>query len=142
MSGYNMSAEIIGAKELAEAFLKAGDVTERELKNAVGQAMYDVANAASNTAPHLTGTLQASITQGTAGPFVTTNNVIATVGTNVIYAPYQEYGMRADGSHVVQHYSMPGTGKFFFKNAIEKVKPKFDEYMQRAVAAILNALKG
>ena len=37
------------------------------------------------------------------------------------YAQYQERGMRADGSHVVKHYTTPGTGKEFAKNAVKKV---------------------
>ena len=36
------------------------------------------------------------------------------------YAQYQERGERADGTHVVKHYTTPGTGKGFAKNAVEK----------------------
>ena len=31
------------------------------------------------------------------------------------YARYQYYGMREDGSHVVQHYTTPGTGTYWDK---------------------------
>ncbi len=49
------------------------------------------------------------------------------------YAQYQERGMRADGSHVVKHYTTPGTGKEFAKNAVKKVvTPKtLADYMKR-----------
>lgn len=38
-------------------------------------------------------------------------------GENVPYAGYQERGMRRDGSRKVRHYTTPGTGKHFLKNA-------------------------
>ena len=38
----------------------------------------------------------------------------------VPYASYQERGMRYDKSHVVRHYTTPGTGKEFAKNAVKK----------------------
>lgn len=37
------------------------------------------------------------------------------------YASYQERGMRYDGSHVVKHYTTPGTSAGFAKRAVEKV---------------------
>lgn len=40
---------------------------------------------------------------------------------DVPYAQYQERGMRADGTHVVKHYTTPGTGKKFAENAVKKV---------------------
>lgn len=39
----------------------------------------------------------------------------------VPYAQYQERGKRRDGSHVVKHYTTPGTGKAFAKNAVKEV---------------------
>ena len=37
------------------------------------------------------------------------------------YAQYQERGERADGTRVIKHYTTPGTGKDFAKNAVKKV---------------------
>ena len=34
------------------------------------------------------------------------------------YAEYQYYGMRADGTHVVQHYTTPGTGPYWDKRMV------------------------
>lgn len=42
-------------------------------------------------------------------------------GGGVPYAAYQERGMRADGSRKVRHYTTPGTGKHFLKNAGDAV---------------------
>lgn len=39
----------------------------------------------------------------------------------VPYASYQERGQRYDGSHIVKHYTTPGTGKNFARNAVIKV---------------------
>lgn len=36
------------------------------------------------------------------------------------YAAYQERGKRLDGTHVVRHYTTPGTGKEFAKKSVEK----------------------
>lgn len=40
---------------------------------------------------------------------------------DVPYAQYQERGMRWDGTHVVKHYTEPGTGAHFAENAVKKV---------------------
>lgn len=45
----------------------------------------------------------------------------ATITWSLPYASYQERGMRYDGSHKVKHYTTPGTGPWFAKNAVEKV---------------------
>ena len=34
------------------------------------------------------------------------------------YARYQYYGMRQDGTHVVQHYTTPGTGPYWDKRMV------------------------
>ena len=49
------------------------------------------------------------------------------------YAQYQERGMRYDGSHIVKHYTTPGTGKEFAKNAVKKVvtAERLANYMKR-----------
>lgn len=44
-----------------------------------------------------------------------------TITWKVPYASYQERGKRYDGSHVVRHYTTPGTGKNFAKKAVRKV---------------------
>lgn len=47
------------------------------------------------------------------------------------YASYQERGMRADGSHVVQNYTTPGTGAHFAEDAARKVAGKTAEYIAK-----------
>lgn len=45
----------------------------------------------------------------------------------VPYASYQERGMRADGTHVVTHYTTPGTGSGFAENSVKQTMQHFDE---------------
>lgn len=40
---------------------------------------------------------------------------VDTITYEVPYARYQYYGMREDGSHVVKHYTTPGTGPYWDK---------------------------
>lgn len=66
------------------------------------------------TAPLLTGALRYSSRIERRAPL---HYSAVYGGGNVPYAAYQERGMRADGSHKVRHYTTPGTGKHFLRNA-------------------------
>lgn len=46
------------------------------------------------------------------------------ISYNTAYAAYQERGMRADGSHVVRHYTTPGTGAHYLEKTAEKIVQK------------------
>lgn len=52
------------------------------------------------------------------------------------YAAFQERGMRRDGSHVVRHYTTAGTGKGFFKRAIDGVVKNRNSYIAEAKRAL------
>ena len=47
------------------------------------------------------------------------------------YASYQERGSRYDGSHVVCHYTTPGTGKDFAKKSVFKSLAHVDDFYQK-----------
>ncbi len=49
-----------------------------------------------------------------------------------VYAGYQWYGMRADGTHVVRHYTTPGTGKMWVEQARAENADKWREIAQNA----------
>lgn len=49
------------------------------------------------------------------------------------YASYQERGMRADGSHVVKHYTTPGTGKDFAKNAVKDTMSHVSDFYKNII---------
>ena len=44
------------------------------------------------------------------------------------YSGYQEAGKRADGTHVVRHYTTPGTGAHFAEKSVNKVLDGLDKY--------------
>lgn len=50
---------------------------------------------------------------------------------NSVYALYQWYGVRADGSHKVTHYTTPGTGKQWMERAKEKHARQWQEIAQK-----------
>lgn len=51
-----------------------------------------------------------------------------------VYAAYQWYGMRVDGTHVVENYTTPGTGKAWVDTARAENKDKWDKVAQNAFA--------
>jgi len=50
----------------------------------------------------------------------------------VVYATYQERGMRADGSHRVRKYTTAGTGKGFLQAALDTVGRNFNNLIRNA----------
>lgn len=51
---------------------------------------------------------------------------------DTIYALYQWFGMRRDGSHQVHHYTTPGTGKMWVETAKEANAEKWRIVAQNA----------
>lgn len=49
-----------------------------------------------------------------------------------VYAPYQWYGERIDGTHKVKNYSTPGTGKMWVEQARTKNADKWQKVVQNA----------
>lgn len=47
-----------------------------------------------------------------------------------VYAGYQWYGMRIDGTHVVEHYTTPGTGKAWVETARAENQATWDKVAQ------------
>lgn len=52
------------------------------------------------------------------------------------YAPYQERGMRKDGSHVVRNYTTGGTSKDFLKSAAMVVLSKSSQYAKQEMGRV------
>ncbi len=153
-----MDAAIIGAKELKEKFNQSREITARAFQKAVRTAAITLKNKAQELVPIDTGRLRGSIHY--QGPFVTYDNVYATVGTNVEYAPYQEYGTgvfagrgmitpkRArilawkgkDKKWHVAHAVRGIRGKFYFKQAHEYTKPILSDLLREATGEIISEL--
>ena len=56
-------------------------------------------------------------------------------GPATAYAPYQHEGQRADGSHVVQRYHTPGTGKHFLSDPLENELEQWPDLLVQRVRA-------
>lgn len=52
------------------------------------------------------------------------------------YAAYQEAGARSDGTHVVRNYTTGGTGKGFFRKAINSVIRNRENYIKESRRAL------
>lgn len=51
-----------------------------------------------------------------------------------VYAAYQWYGMRVDGTHVVENYTTPGTGKMWVEQARAESGDNWQKVTQNAFA--------
>ena len=49
-----------------------------------------------------------------------------------VYAAYQWYGMRVDGTHVVENYTTPGTGKMWVEQARAESGDNWQKVTQNA----------
>lgn len=56
-----------------------------------------------------------------------------TIIWKVPYASYQERGMRADKTHIVKHYTTPGTGKDFAKNAVKETLSHVKDFYKNII---------
>jgi hypothetical protein len=81
------SIKVTGSEDVQRRLARYGETLERRLRTEVGSAAMAVTAQAKFNAPVDTGRLRGSI----AWKF--TARTMATVGTNVKYANYQEYGL-------------------------------------------------
>lgn len=51
---------------------------------------------------------------------------------NRVYAGYQEFGQRKDGTHKVKKYTTPGTGKKFAETGVLTELAGIDKHMEKA----------
>lgn len=155
---YILSAQVIGSKELDDAFKKAPTIVSSSLKKAIGKAAFIVESKVKGYAPIQYGTLRGSI--NVRGPYITSSNVEAIVGTNVKYAPYQEYGTGIyagkgmivpkkarvlawrgrDGSWRFAKAVRGVQGKRFFQKAVHDAKGQLAGFLQKALSDIISAL--
>lgn len=83
----NTISEIEGLDELMKKLRDVAD--EEQYREAIEKACRSVEYAAKQKAPRLTGALKASITHEIAEE---NGEIVGYVGTNIEYAPYQEFG--------------------------------------------------
>lgn len=51
---------------------------------------------------------------------------------DTVYALYQWFGVRADGTHRVRNYTTPGTGKQWVETAKARFQARWNEIVQKA----------
>lgn len=154
---YELTVDVIGNRELEQAFRDSPSVTKDELSKAIMRTAFRVESRAKANAPVQYGTLRGSI--NVQGPITSRNNVEAKVGTNVKYAPYQEYGTgiyagngmirpkrarvlawKKNGKWIFARAVKGVKGKFYFKKAREESKDDMVSFMQEALGNIISHL--
>ncbi len=153
-SNYQLSVDLIGAKELKDAIDNVGSVATQAIINALNKTAYDLERLARSKAPHKKGGLRNSIHTDPAK--VTGTNIEAKVGTNLKYAVYQEKGTAAHTVRVVNKkvlYSKETntfygksanipqmSGKFYMKQSRDEIKPELTNNLEAATKKIINHL--
>jgi len=154
-----LSAVIVGARELAVAFDKVWETVKEETTQAVVKATIEAKNKAQELSPIDMGKLRASITY--EAPLYTSKGTMGRVGTNTMYARYMEEGTRPHfppvsalkgwakrvlGNEnlayvVAKKIAQRGTkGRFYFKGALEYAQPILDSKLREALGNIVNKL--
>ncbi|MDQ3098888.1 MAG: HK97 gp10 family phage protein [bacterium] len=155
---YSLSAELKGVEELQRAFNEAPHVVVGEAKDAVNKTAYQVLADAKQGAPVQHGGLRGSIT--TAEAIVVQDDVQAVVGTNLKYAPHQEFGTgiyagkgmiipkrakvlawKKNGKWIFAKAVRGVPGTFYFRKAFHNGKLIFTHYMDEAITKIVRRLE-
>jgi len=157
---YNLSVEVIGGKELEDLFERSPEIVIGNLKDALNKTAFTVEGKAKSYAPVQYTVLRGSITTQRAE--AQGNNVIAKVGTNIEYAPYQEYGTgiygksrrmirpirakvlawKKNGQWIFARAVRGVKGKLFFKRARDESQPIMVNFMKEALGNIVSILAG
>jgi HK97 gp10 family phage protein len=123
----NLKATIEGVSELKKAFSKSPDIISDNMADALDKVGIFIQGKGKTYAPVRTGVLRESIHK--EGPIVTRKNVRVEVGTNVFYAPYQEFGT-----------SRGIKAKLYMTRATEEAKQQFPNYLKDAGVKIVSSL--
>lgn len=99
--------------------------TEVNLPIAIRFLFQDMKKIAEPITPKLEGDLSSS-------PVATVMGKHGTLTWGEEYSSYQDRGQRMDGTHIVKHYTTPGTGKDFSLKAAKKAFAKSEEYLRQA----------
>jgi hypothetical protein len=123
----NLSATILGAKELVNTFSKSPNIISESMADALDKVGIFIQGRGKTYSPVRTGVLRESIHK--EGPTITRKNVLVTIGTNVFYAPFQEFGT-----------SRGVRAKLYMTRATEEAKTQFPNYLKDAGVNIVSNL--
>lgn len=140
MGGVSVKVEIVGLAELSQKITRMAAKTPDELTKALNMGALAVSSTAKSTVPVDTGALRNSIH---ATPAVKKgNDVVATVGTSIEYAPYVEFGTGVlgeatnDNPEVKVSYASDWAGQIaqpFLFPALRTNKDKINRLVAQAV---------
>lgn len=89
----------------------------------------DIRTRALPITPMLNGNLNTNV-------YVHTFGKSGSITWNSPYAQYQERGMRADGTHVIENYTTPGTGPHFTQESVKKAWEQFEHQWRKVQSAV------
>jgi len=145
---------IKGADEFAKVLKSAPEISMPILQNALNATAFNIEAKAKQKAPVREGRLRGSIT--TMPARVSSREIIASVGTNLKYAPYQEFGtgvyagnppitpkrarvlrFKTRGGQIVFARQVKGTKPIhYFRDAISETRDFFESITERALELI------
>jgi hypothetical protein len=64
-------------------------------------------------------------------------SIVAYGGSGATYALYQHEGVRADGTHVVLHYTHAGRGKKYLENPLKQNLDRYNQMFGQIIGQIL-----
>mgnify|MGYP001586035149 FL=1 len=123
----NISANVIGDVELRNAFNRSPKVIAGEMGELLDKAAITLTGHANPFAPVRTGALRGSIHK--EGPIATKNIVFVIVGTNIFYAPFQEFGT-----------SRGVPAKRYMTKARELTRSALPSFLKDAVGSVVSKL--
>lgn len=147
MADFTLSAEIVGADKIKNAFDQFPAIAAKAIANALNQTANDIKEDAKKFAPHKTGALEDSIhvqeAQATAGI-----DMEAKVGTTkeIPYARAQEYGTVGmtinSHSKLGKAFSYIGNipAKHYMKKSRDNAKPKLTQHLETALKIITRTM--
>ena len=123
----DLNVTITGADELRKTFSKSPNIISDTMEDALDKVGVLIQGKGKTYAPVKTGVLRASIHK--EGPMKSGKNVKVEIGTNVEYAPYQEFGT-----------SRGVKAKLYMTRATEDAKNQMPSIMKNAGVTIVAGL--
>ena len=153
-NGYKITIEVEGLKELQQAFNSSPQEVSRNLADALNTTARYIEGKAKSIAPIRLGGLRGSIHTEEAKPTAGLA-MKAKVGTDLKYAPYQEFGVKPFGTKTAKSLIMTDrsgkvirffkrsrgfAGKFYMKQSRDQGVSILDSEFRKAVQNILTFL--
>ena len=104
-----------------------GQASERAMYALAEQMLAD----SERFVPYSAGSIQSAGNLRESGKVVKGENDVFYLVWDTVYALYQWYGVRADGSHKVRNYTTPGTGKQWVETARAQYGDRWHKIAQK-----------